>query len=74
MVEPASSASNGFERLRRLVEAHPFLYGGSPFAVTISVGIAACGGGETVSTATLLQRADEHLLQAKREGRNCLRG
>jgi two-component system, cell cycle response regulator len=36
--------------------------------VTISIGIAALGGGDTA--ASVLKRADQALYRAKRDGRN----
>ncbi len=59
------------ERLRLLIEKQPFQYEGKSFHVTISLGVAATTGDEPTLTATeLLQRADDKLYQAKREGRN----
>jgi diguanylate cyclase (GGDEF)-like protein len=37
---------------------------------TISLGVATTGKGERIGVAEVLQRADEALYQAKREGRN----
>jgi diguanylate cyclase (GGDEF)-like protein len=65
---PAEKAALFAEKVRRLVEAHPFLFQGERIAVTVSVGVAEL---EPVEAAeALLARADARLYQAKREGRN----
>jgi len=56
------------ERLRALVEAHPVVTGQRSIALTVSVGVTLCTGGETADTA--LQRADEAMYLAKERGRN----
>jgi diguanylate cyclase (GGDEF)-like protein len=59
------------ERLRILVDQQLFQYENKSFHVTISLGVAATTGDEPTLTALeLLQRADDKLYQAKREGRN----
>ena len=58
------------ERIRQLVEAHPFVYGDRTYQVTISLGVAATKGAEVIRSEDLIHRADEKLYQAKREGRN----
>jgi len=59
------------ERIRRRIagEAFPIQKGAASVDVTISVGIAALGAGET-DAATMLKRADQALYRAKRDGRN----
>lgn len=62
------------EKLRRLVENHPFRGEESqPHGkVTISLGVANWkSDGSTV--ASLIQRADQALYRAKNEGKNCVR-
>jgi diguanylate cyclase (GGDEF)-like protein len=61
---------NMAERLRLLIEQQPFQYEGKSFRVTISLGVAAITGEEPLTATELLQRADDKLYQAKREGRN----
>jgi two-component system cell cycle response regulator len=58
------------ERLRRRIASEPFpIQGGTgQIEVTISVGIAALGRGDTA--ANVLKRADQALYRAKRDGRN----
>jgi two-component system cell cycle response regulator len=58
------------ERIRHVVEKHPFRYEGKTFPVTISLGVAAISGEEWLTTNELIRQADEKLYQAKREGRN----
>jgi two-component system cell cycle response regulator len=58
------------ERLRRKIASEPFPIqkGARSIEVTISIGIAALGGGDTA--ASVLKRADQALYRAKRDGRN----
>jgi two-component system cell cycle response regulator len=58
------------ERLRWRIASEPFAVaqGTRPVEVTISIGIAALGCGDT--PATVLKRADQALYRAKRAGRN----
>lgn len=62
-------ACNVGERLRRLIERTPLHLDGSPLAMTISAGAAACEPGDAGWEAAL-QRADAALYRAKEEGRN----
>jgi two-component system cell cycle response regulator len=59
------------ERLRRRIAGEPFAIqqGAANLEVTISIGIAALGGGED-NAAAILKRADQALYRAKRDGRN----
>jgi diguanylate cyclase (GGDEF)-like protein len=65
--EPAAAVG---ERLRALVETHPFRYDGRPLRVTISVGVAATTGHDGLSSDDLIGQADDKLYEAKRAGRN----
>jgi two-component system cell cycle response regulator len=58
------------ERLRRRIASEPFpiQQGARRIEVTISVGIAGLGSGD--SAAAVLKRADQALYRAKRDGRN----
>jgi diguanylate cyclase (GGDEF)-like protein len=58
------------ERLRKLCEAQPFQYEGKTFQVTISLGVAATDGKESLTPRELIAQADAKLYQAKHEGRN----
>jgi diguanylate cyclase (GGDEF)-like protein len=66
----AASAVAVAERVRSVVEAHPFVYSGQPYRVTISLGVTATRAAEVAHSAELIRRADERLYQAKRQGRN----
>jgi two-component system cell cycle response regulator len=58
------------ERLRRRIASEPFPIqkGARTIEVTISIGIAALGTGDTA--AAIIKRADQALYRAKRDGRN----
>ena len=56
------------ERLRLLVESHPATAGVQSIPLTVSIGIALCGPGD--SAGATLQRADEAMYLAKQRGRN----
>jgi two-component system, cell cycle response regulator len=58
------------ERLRRRIasELFPIQKGAKSIEVTISIGIAALGEGDT--PAAIIKRADQALYRAKRDGRN----
>ncbi len=58
------------ERVRVLVEKHPFQYEGKLYPVTISLGVAATSGEEALTPADLIRQADEKLYAAKAAGRN----
>jgi diguanylate cyclase (GGDEF)-like protein len=62
------------ERIRTMVEKKSFQYENMPYRVTISVGLAATQGDEHLTSQDLIQRGDERLYQAKREGRNRVAG
>lgn len=64
------------ERLRASVEKLRVAHAGSPCSkfVTISVGFAAMRGDGGATVDPLVVTADEALLRAKVEGRNCVRG
>jgi diguanylate cyclase (GGDEF)-like protein len=57
------------ERLRQLVEQHPFRFDEEALRVTISVGVASVAG-ESITPEELIDRADQKLYEAKRAGRN----
>jgi two-component system cell cycle response regulator len=58
------------ERLRTMVENHKFVFEGQTFQITISLGVAAISGAESLTPIELIRQADEKLYQAKRAGRN----
>jgi two-component system, cell cycle response regulator len=65
-----ATAAELAEQLRRTVEDLPFTFEGRRFPVTISLGVASTQGNEALFPQQLIQRADECLYRAKREGRN----
>jgi two-component system, cell cycle response regulator len=65
-----ATAAELAELLRRTAEDLPFTFEGRPYAVTISLGVASIQGDEVLTPQALIQRADECLYRAKREGRN----
>jgi diguanylate cyclase (GGDEF)-like protein len=58
------------ERIRGLVEVQPFQFEDKQFSLTVSVGVTATEGDESLTPQELLRQADERLYQAKSEGRN----
>ena len=64
-LDPAAQTA---ERIRRAVEAHTCTWEGRPIPVTVSLGVAELGRGETA--AGLYGRADELLYESKHGGRN----
>jgi two-component system, cell cycle response regulator len=58
------------ERIRQLIEAHPFQYSERTYHVTISLGVTVTTGSDVTGSTDLIKRADEKLYQAKNEGRN----
>jgi diguanylate cyclase (GGDEF)-like protein len=58
------------ERLRRLVDAHQFLYGDTLIKVTVSVGVATLLHDHMRDAMELISASDDALYQAKRAGRN----
>ncbi|MFP3853459.1 MAG: diguanylate cyclase [Anaerolineales bacterium] len=64
-----ADASKLAERLRHLVENSRFDAGGKALSITISLGVAERSD-EDKDTVSLLSKADQALLDAKRDGRN----
>jgi diguanylate cyclase (GGDEF)-like protein len=58
------------ERIRALVEKHPFHFDDQTVGVTISVGVASVESGESIEPSQLIDRADVKLYEAKHAGRN----
>jgi two-component system, cell cycle response regulator len=65
-----SDALQVAERIRTLVEKHPFRFDDKVFHLTISLGVAECPLDGTATPRELTRRADENLYAAKRAGRN----
>jgi two-component system cell cycle response regulator len=67
---PHERAIEVAERFRRAAEDHAFDFEGTPYQVTVSLGVASIQFGESPSALELLQCADDRLYQAKNQGRN----
>jgi len=73
VIMPETTSEGGWkfaERLRTLVESHPFRYEDKTFHLTVSVGVASSNGETWITSNELIRQADEKLYQAKQEGRN----
>lgn len=66
----ARDAQDLAERLRRCIACDPVTTSSGKVSITISLGVTTTGQGASMGVAAILQRADEALYQAKREGRN----
>jgi len=58
------------ESLRVMCEREPFVHESQSIPVTISLGVSVRDGADPIDVETMIQRADEHLYEAKRAGRN----
>jgi two-component system, cell cycle response regulator len=61
------------EKVRRIVETTDFHFETTRMEVTISMGVATFDA-DTADAAALIKRADDRLYEAKKAGRNCVRG
>lgn len=61
------------EKLRKLIQDHPFVFDDKSIPVTISLGVADMTKDMT-ETVQFIKVADTHLYQAKKNGRNCVVG
>ena len=68
--EGSAGAYATAERIRREVETATFRWLDKSITVTVSLGIATLGVGACRDPAELVEKADEPLYQAKRNGRN----
>ncbi len=62
------------ERCRRVVVDEPFATTAGPLNITASFGLSCLEPGQQLTTAELLEAADQQLYQAKRSGRNQVSG
>ncbi len=60
------------ERLRTLVENHAFVYQGQRIPVTVTLGLAVLEAGRDAAYEQIKQAAAAALMQAKKNGRNCV--
>jgi diguanylate cyclase (GGDEF)-like protein len=58
------------EHLRQLVAQHPFQYLERKYQVTISLGVTGTTGEDWLAPSEIIRQADDHLYEAKRQGRN----
>jgi len=61
------------EKMRRLIAKESFEFADPPLHVTASIGMATSHQRNFASAEELIRAADLAMLQAKREGRNCVR-
>jgi diguanylate cyclase (GGDEF)-like protein len=76
LVMPETSqdgAIRAAERHRQAVADHPFEFEGRPLQVTISSGVTATPGNESLTPTDFIRQADEKLYLAKEAGRNCVK-
>jgi two-component system cell cycle response regulator len=69
----ADAAATVAEKVRQLVAKESFEFSVPPLQVTVSIGTATFCEQNFASAEELVHAADLALLQAKREGRNCIR-
>jgi diguanylate cyclase (GGDEF)-like protein len=67
---PLPGAVSFAERVRKIVESHPFIHEGKKIPITISMGVATSVGDNFSSPDSLIKAADEFLYKAKQSGRN----
>jgi diguanylate cyclase (GGDEF)-like protein len=73
IVLPACDADGALEvaeRVRSRIAERPVESGAESIPVTVSIGIALAGVGESLTVSALIQRADKLLYRAKSRGRN----
>jgi diguanylate cyclase (GGDEF)-like protein len=58
------------QRIRELIEKHPFVCDGQTHAITVSLGVVTTMGEENLAPTDLIRLVDERLYQAKNAGRN----
>lgn len=66
-------ASSVAEKVRRLIAKESFEFADPPLKITVSIGMATSHRRNFSSAEELIRAADRALLQAKCEGRNCVR-
>lgn len=67
---PLPGAMSFAERIRKIIESHPFIYEGQKIPVTVSMGVAASVNNNFSSIGDLIKSADGFLYKAKQSGRN----
>jgi len=69
----AEVAATVAEKIRRLITKETFEFRDPPLQITASIGMATSQRRNFASAEELIRAADLAMLQAKREGRNCVR-
>ncbi len=72
VVMPESGGDNArkfAEKIRKLIEDHPFVFEGKPIKVTVSLGVSDLTG-ELTEPLQFIKIADANLYKAKKSGRN----
>jgi len=64
------AAAQVAERIRSIVEKHAFQFEGRSFNITVSLGVAATSGDNSLTPTELIRQADNNLYTAKHSGRN----
>ncbi len=67
---PLPGAVTFADRVRKIVETHPFVFESKKIPVTISIGVATFTEGNYDTMTELIKAADEFLYKAKQGGRN----
>ncbi|MBN8555489.1 MAG: GGDEF domain-containing protein [Deltaproteobacteria bacterium] len=67
---PLQGAKIFADKLRQLIQKHPYIYEGKKIQVTASFGVATFSDENYQSTTDLIKVADEFLYKAKQSGRN----
>lgn len=62
------------EKVRARIEQHPFAYQKNSCPITISLGVSCAQGNPDLHVDRFVQEADSRLYEAKRSGRNCVKG
>jgi two-component system, cell cycle response regulator len=65
-----AAAKEAAERIREVVEKHPFQFNDTTYPVTVSAGVAVTSEGGHLTASELISRADTNLYKAKLAGRN----
>lgn len=76
MLLPDSNLRNSLkiaEKLRKLIEDHPFYHAEETLRLTISLGVTSNEMPAVKSTSALMELVDKALYKAKRDGKNCVR-
>ncbi len=69
---PLALATDIAERLQQVIRGKPFWVANQPLTVTTSIGIAQKETNLDATAWDVMHRAEQALLQAKRQGRNCV--